>query len=134
MGIHEFGKRTTSGRPPIPRPVPTIVTETEWKKAQANLKANMLFSARGAKNKYLLRGLIKCGLCGLTYVGVVGNRNTRKATRESYYRCNGMAFAAFIALFTSVAVPLYMAVSMVCACVVVLNRVLRLHGGVGTEY
>jgi transcriptional regulator with XRE-family HTH domain len=90
MGIHEFGKRTRSGRPPIPRPVPPIVNETEWKKAQANLKAHMLFSARGAKNKYLLRGLIKCGLCGLTYVGVVGNRSRPKVTRESYYRCNGM--------------------------------------------
>jgi site-specific DNA recombinase len=90
MGIHEFGKRTRSGRPPVNRPVPAIVSEKDWKKAQVNLKANMLFSVRGAKNKYLLRGLIKCGLCGLTYVGVVGNRNTRKVTRESYYRCNGM--------------------------------------------
>lgn len=91
MGIHEFGKRTRSGRPPIARPAPAIVTEKDWKKAQANLKAHMLFSARGAKNKYLLRGLIKCGLCGLTYVGVVGNRKAdAKVTRESYYRCNGM--------------------------------------------
>jgi site-specific DNA recombinase len=90
MGIHEFGKRTRSGRPPIPRPVPPIVTEKDWKKAQANLKANMLFSVRGAKNQYLLRGLIKCGLCGLTYVGVVGNHKGAKVTRESYYRCNGV--------------------------------------------
>ena len=90
MGIHEFGKRTKTNRPPIARPVPAIVTETEWKKAQANLKAHMLFSVRGAKNKYLLRGLIKCGLCGLTYVGVVGNRRRPKVARESYYRCNGM--------------------------------------------
>jgi site-specific DNA recombinase len=91
MGIHEFGKRTKTNRPPIARPVQAIVTETEWKKAQANLKAHMLFSVRGAKNKYLLRGLIKCGLCGLTYVGVVGNRKGgTKVTRESYYRCNGM--------------------------------------------
>jgi site-specific DNA recombinase len=90
MGIHEFGKRTMSGRPPTPRPVPAIVSEKDWKKAQANLKANMLFSVRGAKNKYLLRGLIKCGLCGLTYVGIVGNRKGPTVTRESYYRCNGM--------------------------------------------
>jgi site-specific DNA recombinase len=90
MGIHEFGKRTRSGRAPIQRPFPAIVTEKEWTKAQANLKAHMLFSVRGAKNQYLLRGLIKCGLCGLTYVGVVGNRPRAKVTRESYYRCNGM--------------------------------------------
>ena len=36
---------------------------------------------------YLLRGLIKCGLCGLTYVGVAANRPNGK--REFYYRCNG---------------------------------------------
>ena len=91
MGIHEFGKRTKSGRPPILRPVPAIVAEKDWKKAQANLKAHMLFSVRGAKNKYLLRGLIKCGLCGLTYVGVASNRDDRPgANREFYYRCNGM--------------------------------------------
>src|SRR6202035_2627562 len=35
----------------------------------------------------LLRGLIKCGLCGLTYVGVAANRPNGK--REFYYRCNG---------------------------------------------
>jgi site-specific DNA recombinase len=90
MGIHEFGKRTRSGRPPIPRPVPAIVTEAEWKKAQANLKAHMLFGVRSAKNEYLLRGLIKCGLCGLTYIGTASNRDDRPgANREFYYRCNG---------------------------------------------
>ena len=40
-----------------------------------------------AKNQYLLRGLIKCALCGLTYVGVAANRPSGK--REFYYRCNG---------------------------------------------
>lgn len=90
MGIHEFGKRTKSGRPPVARPVPAIVTEKDWKKAQANLKAHMLFSVRGAKNEYLLRGLIKCGLCGLTYIGTASNRDDRPgANREFYYRCNG---------------------------------------------
>ena len=40
-----------------------------------------------AKNQYLLRGLIKCGLCGRTYIGVAANRPNGK--REFYYRCNG---------------------------------------------
>jgi len=93
MGIHEFGKRTKSGRPPIARPVPAIVAEKDWKKAQANLKAHMLFGVRSAKNEYLLRGLIKCGLCGLTYIGTASNRDDRPgANREFYYRCNGHAF------------------------------------------
>ena len=87
MGIHEFGKRTVSGRPVISRPVPAIVTEEVWQKAQATLKANFLFGIRSSRNQYLLRGLIKCGLCGLTYVGIAANRPNGK--REFYYRCNG---------------------------------------------
>lgn len=87
MGTHEFGKRTASGRPVISRPVPAIVSEAIWMKAQQTLRDNFLFSARSARNKYLLRGLIKCGLCGLTYVGIAANRPNGK--REFYYRCNG---------------------------------------------
>jgi site-specific DNA recombinase len=87
-GVHRYGKRShTKGRETIPRPVAAIVTEDIWNKAQATLRANVLFSARSAKNQYLLRGLIKCGLCGLTYVGVAANRPNGK--REFYYRCNG---------------------------------------------
>ena len=87
MGIHEFGKRSASGRPVISRPVPAIVTEATWKKAQKTLQDNFLFGKRSARNQYLLRGLIKCGLCGLTYIGVAANRPNGK--REFYYRCNG---------------------------------------------
>lgn len=86
-GIHEFGKRTKTSRPTISRPVPAIVSEAIWQKAQANLKAHFLFGARNAKRQYLLRGLIKCGLCGLTYVGVASVRPNGK--QEFYYRCNG---------------------------------------------
>ena len=87
MGTHEFGKRSASGRPVISRPAPPIVTEAIWERAQQTLHANFLFGKRGAKNQYLLRGLIKCGLCGLTYVGVAANRPNGK--RTFYYRCNG---------------------------------------------
>ncbi|MGD0201859.1 MAG: recombinase family protein [Bryobacteraceae bacterium] len=87
MGIHEFGKRAVSQRPVISRAVPAIVTESTWKKAQKTLRDNFLFSRRSARNQYLLRGLIKCGLCGLTYIGVAANRPNGK--REFYYRCNG---------------------------------------------
>ncbi len=86
MGIHEFGKRTRSGREVITRPVPAIVTEDTWRKAQGNLRSHILFSPRNAKNEYLLRGLIKCALCGHTYVGIAANRPNGK--REFYYRCN----------------------------------------------
>ncbi len=87
MGIHNWGKRAVKKRSVISRPVPAIVTEATWKKAQKTLQANFLFCARSAKNQYLLRGLIKCGLCGLTYIGVAANRTNGK--REFYYRCNG---------------------------------------------
>jgi site-specific DNA recombinase len=86
-GIHDFGKRSTSGRPLISRPVPAIITEEVWRKAQENLKAHFLFGVRSARNKYLLRGLIKCAQCGLTYVGIAATRPNGK--REFRYRCNG---------------------------------------------
>ena len=88
MGVHEFGKRAASKRAIISRPAPAIVTEETWKKAQKTLQDNFLFCARSAKNQYLLRGLIKCGLCGLTYIGAAANRPNGK--REFYYRCNGV--------------------------------------------
>lgn len=87
MGVHEYGKRTSSRRPVLSRAVPAIVTEAVWRKAQANLKAHMLFGKRSAVNQYLLRGLIKCGLCGLTYVGITARWPNGK--RSFYYRCNG---------------------------------------------
>jgi site-specific DNA recombinase len=87
-GVHHFGKRSANkGRPLISRPVLAIVDEKTWEKAQANLRAHFLFSARSAKNEYLLRGLIKCGCCGLTFVGVSNLRPDGR--RDYYYRCNG---------------------------------------------
>ncbi len=87
MGVHEFGKRTTTKRPVTARAVTPIVTEETWKKAQANLKAHLLFSPRSAKHQYLLRGLIRCAHCKLTYIGVRANRHNGRD--EFYYRCNG---------------------------------------------
>jgi len=87
MGIHDRGKRAVKERAVISRPVPAIVTEATWIKAQKTLQANFLFGKRSARNQYLLRGLIKCGLCGLTYIGVAATRPNGK--REFYYRCNG---------------------------------------------
>jgi site-specific DNA recombinase len=85
-GIHQFGKRSAGKREIISRPVPAIVSEDVWAKAQKTLHGNFLFSVRGAKNQYLLRGLIKCALCGHTYTGV--NTQRPNGTREFYYRCN----------------------------------------------
>src|SRR5581483_7950423 len=78
MGVHEFGKRTSTNRPVISRAVPAHVTEEVWQKAQKTLQAHFLFNKRSAKNQYLLRGMIKCGLCGLTYIGTAANRPNGK--------------------------------------------------------
>jgi site-specific DNA recombinase len=86
-GVHEFGKRTTTRRPVTVRAVPPIVAEDTWKKAQANLKAHLLFSPRSAKHQYLLRGLIRCAHCKLTYIGIKANGH--RGRDDFYYRCNG---------------------------------------------
>ena len=53
-------------------PVPAIVDEATWEAAQRQLKENSLKSPRNNKrNRYLLRGLIRCPRCGGTYTGYV---------------------------------------------------------------
>jgi site-specific DNA recombinase len=88
-GIHQFGKRSKSKRAIIERPVPAIVDEALWQKAQETLKRNFLFCARNGRRKYLLRGLVKCGLCGLTYVGTAYPYSHGR--RPVFYLCNGKA-------------------------------------------
>ena len=88
MGRHEYGKRSKNpDRQVITRTVPAIVSEEVWRKAQQTLTANMLFGKRNSHRQYLLRGLGKCGLCNLTYVGIANRRPSGK--QEFYYRCNG---------------------------------------------
>ena len=88
MGQHQYGKRSPDKRRQIvTRPVPAIVTEQVWQKAQQTLEDNFLFSARSAINQYLLRAKVKCSLCGLTYIGSVSKRTNGKV--EFYYICNG---------------------------------------------
>jgi site-specific DNA recombinase len=85
-GIHEFGKRAARKREVIRREVPAIVAEETWQKAQETLKANFLFNARSAQHQYLLRGMVKCGLCGRNYTGVAATRPGGRF--EHYYKCN----------------------------------------------
>jgi site-specific DNA recombinase len=75
MGIHHHGKRNTRARTTAPahrlieREVPAIVPADQWERAQAVLTANKRLAKKNAKRQYLLRGLITCGVCGLTYTG-----------------------------------------------------------------
>jgi site-specific DNA recombinase len=87
-GEHQYGKRTRNpNRQLIARAVPALVNNDVWEKAQKTLKSNVLFSKRHSCHQYLLRGLMKCGLCGLTYIGVANRRPNGR--QEFYYRCNG---------------------------------------------
>jgi len=83
-GIHQWGKRDgqdKAGREIIERPSPALVSEALWQRAQESLRTNRLFSPRNAKHQYLLRGMIRCGLCGMRYSGMTS------ADGHSYYRC-----------------------------------------------
>jgi site-specific DNA recombinase len=87
-GQHVYGKRSRNQkRAPIVRAVPGIVSEAVWQQAQATLQHNYRFGPRHCRHAYLLRGLVKCGLCGLTYIGMTVRG--RSGRQESYYRCNG---------------------------------------------
>lgn len=89
MGEHLFGRRTKhQKRKPIVRPVPAIVTADAWLAAQQVLKGNRIEAVGHNRRSYLLRGLIKCGLCGLTFSGSRSNKD-----RDHYYHCNGRMMA-----------------------------------------
>ena len=88
-GEHLYGRRSNKMRHVISRSVPAIVDQETWEQAQMTLKKNMIDAVRNAKRKHLLRGLIKCGICGLNYSGSHHQRPNGKV--NSYYRCNGKA-------------------------------------------
>jgi len=88
MGIHNYGKRSKKQREIIKREVSHIVSEELWYKAQETLKNNTRWSKRNTKRKYLLRGLIKCGLCGRSLTG--SHYKSRKKEHSIWYRCNGL--------------------------------------------
>ncbi len=86
-GIHGYGKRSTKEREVIYRSMPLIVSEDVWEQAQVILKSNKIMSRKNSKHKYLLRGLIKCADCNLTYIGTY--YKSFKGKLMGYYVCNG---------------------------------------------
>ena len=112
-GIHTWGKRRSrkavgaanqSEPVLIERAVPAIVDADLWTRAQETLRCNRLCRPDIVKRKYLLRGLMKCAHCGLTYVGTVSEGRKLERVPESeraglevrgdlvlrkYYLCNG---------------------------------------------
>lgn len=113
-GVHVWGKRSktqkngqgnaAAPKATVERAVPAIVDAGLWEAAHLTLRRNRLFRPDIEKRPYLLRGLMKCAGCGLTYVGTVsqGQRADLLSSEElsgaevrgemvlrPYYVCNG---------------------------------------------
>jgi site-specific DNA recombinase len=81
------GRRTRRAQRPasewISVPIPAIVTPARFAAAQVQLQRNREAQVgRPARFTYLLRGLLRCDLCGNRYVGVPSHG-------RRYYRCFG---------------------------------------------
>jgi site-specific DNA recombinase len=73
----------------IPIPVPALVEQDTWDRAQAQLTRNAALSFRNnARHSYLLRCLLTCEICGLAMYGVTRPATARKPERQ-YYECHG---------------------------------------------
>ncbi len=81
-GLLQYGRRSTkpNGREVISASVPPLVSEDVWDAALSTLKRNRALP-RNSCHSYLLRSLIRCGVCGLSFCGTW--------TRGPRYRCNG---------------------------------------------
>jgi len=88
-GLHRYGRRTQKRRDIYEREVPAIVSPEIWERAQQTLRDHALpfLRVETPTRPYLLRGLIKCGLCGLTYIGKSSPPHNN--TERAYYACNG---------------------------------------------
>jgi site-specific DNA recombinase len=65
--------------------VPAIIPEAVWQQAQERMAMNQQFAARhNTQRFYLLRGLLRCGICGRT---LVGRGHANGATGAVTYTC-----------------------------------------------
>lgn len=72
--------------------VPAIVSEEVWERCAQLRDENMRLASRNDRRFYLLRGLVRCGLCDRSMTGVsYGNRGN--GNRYTYYRCTSRADA-----------------------------------------
>lgn len=74
------GERNFSGKV---YKVPAIFESTEWQKVNDNLKKNRNNSGRSVSHKYLLKGKIRCEVCGRNYYG-----KSRVNLRDNFYMCS----------------------------------------------
>lgn len=82
-GDLQYGRRSSRrSRDIISARIEPLVTEEIWNAAQETLVRNRI-AAKNTKRAYLLRSVIRCGVCGLTYCGAQGRPGVW------WYRCNG---------------------------------------------
>ena len=81
-GLLQYGRRSSrpNGRSVISASVPPLVSDDVWDAAISTLKRNRALP-RNSCHTYLLRSLIRCAVCGLSFCGTW--------TRGPRYRCNG---------------------------------------------
>ncbi len=87
-------KTVRTDKPPsewIEVPVPRIVDDSLFARVQERIQESRRFSKRCLKRKrvYLLRGLLKCGVCGYNYTGHTQARRSKHGGRvdNTYYGC-----------------------------------------------
>jgi site-specific DNA recombinase len=72
--------------------VPAIVSKELWERCAHLRDENMRLASRNARRLYLLRGLVRCGVCDRSMTGVsYGHRHNGQ--RYTYYRCTSRADA-----------------------------------------
>jgi site-specific DNA recombinase len=81
-GTHEV--KINGGADIIEQTVPAIVDAALQERAQITLTENKRYPNRKNDRKYLLAGLVKCGVCGS---GCGGHPTTRKGKKYFYYTC-----------------------------------------------
>jgi site-specific DNA recombinase len=67
--------------------VPAILTTEQWERAQAKLREHKRYSHKSPNHDYLLRGLMRCDLCGAPYTTSWARLNGGKGDLWRYYAC-----------------------------------------------
>lgn len=89
-GNWSWGKRSKKKKQTIIHGYsPAIVSEEIYNLAQKALQSNSLIQSDKPKHNYLLRGLIRCGICGNAYCGSTSMVGHNHSQEKSYYRCTG---------------------------------------------
>lgn len=94
-GHWQYGKRSKKGRRElIDGYAPVIISEELFAQAAEVLASFRIAYPRNARHQYLLRGLIRCGICGLAFCGYHCRSSYQPkfkppAPEIGYYACNG---------------------------------------------